>query len=53
MHPTQATATATALDDAVLLKLDRDALQEIIADHADVASSVIDYLCRRLEAAGA
>jgi len=53
MHPTQATATATALEDAVLLKLDRDALQEIIADHADVANSVIDYLCRRLEAAGA
>jgi CRP/FNR family transcriptional regulator, cyclic AMP receptor protein len=47
----QRTATVTAIDDVELLVFDREGLQSMITRNARIALSIIDKLCRRLQAA--
>jgi CRP/FNR family cyclic AMP-dependent transcriptional regulator len=47
----QRTATVTAIDAVELLVFDRDGLQNMIARNARIALTIIDKLCRRLQAA--
>jgi CRP/FNR family transcriptional regulator, cyclic AMP receptor protein len=45
------TATVTAIDDVELLVFDREGLQSMITRNARIALTIIDKLCRRLQAA--
>jgi CRP/FNR family transcriptional regulator, cyclic AMP receptor protein len=47
----QRTATVTAIDTVELLVFDREGLQNMIARNARIAMTIIDKLCRRLQAA--
>jgi CRP/FNR family cyclic AMP-dependent transcriptional regulator len=45
------TATVTAIDDVELLVFDREGLQNMIVRNVRIALTIIDKLCRRLQAA--
>jgi CRP-like cAMP-binding protein len=47
----QRTATVTAIDEVELLVFDREGLQNMIARNTRIALTIIDKLCRRLQAA--
>ena len=51
VNRTQRTATVTAVDDVELLVFDREGLQNMIARNVRIALTIIDKLCRRLQAA--
>lgn len=52
MRPAAATYDAVATTDARLLKLEHDALQELLSEHAAIAASLIRYLCALVESGG-
>ncbi len=47
LDPETRSATAQAASDALLLRLDHEALLDVIADHQELARAVIRFLCRR------
>lgn len=48
LDPEPRSASVTALDDVVLLRLAGSALYDLMADHAELARGIIVFLCRRL-----
>lgn len=48
LDPQEHTASATAVEDSLLLKLEHDALFELITEDVELAKNVIRYLCRRM-----
>lgn len=48
LDPQPRSASATALEDTVLLRLDKEAFDSVMADHPSLAQGVIAVLCRRL-----
>ncbi len=47
LDPETRSAMAQAASDALLLRLDHEALLDVIADHQELARAVIRFLCRR------
>lgn len=47
LDPETRSATAQTATDALLLRLDHEALLDVIADHQELARAVIRFLCRR------
>lgn len=47
LDPELRSASVTATEDALLLRLDHEALYELMSDHVELARSVIHFLCRR------
>ncbi|TVQ26238.1 MAG: hypothetical protein EA383_05945 [Spirochaetaceae bacterium] len=48
LDPQPRSASATAVEDTVLLRLDKDPFDSVMADHPALAQGVIAVLCRRL-----
>lgn len=48
LDPQPRSASATAIEDTVLLRLDKDPFDSVMADHPSLAQGVISVLCRRL-----
>lgn len=48
LDPQPRSASVTALENTVLLRLDKDAFDSVMADHPSLAQGVIAVLCRRL-----
>jgi CRP-like cAMP-binding protein len=48
LDPEPRSADATALEDCLLFRLDRDSLYELMSEHLEVAQGVIRVLCQRL-----
>ncbi len=48
LDPQPRSASATAVEETVLLRLDKDPFDSVIADHPSLAQGVIAVLCRRL-----
>ncbi|MGE4297208.1 MAG: Crp/Fnr family transcriptional regulator [Desulfovibrionaceae bacterium] len=47
LSPEPRTATVTAVEDAILLKIEHEALYELIAEHTELAKNIIRFLCSR------
>ena len=53
LDPEPRSATVTALDDALLFRISKEAFDEVMADQPQISQGVIRILCRRLrESAG-
>ena len=52
LDPAPHSATITAVEDSVLLGLDREALYELMSDHPEVLREIIHELCDRLRGKG-
>ena len=50
LSPGERSASAQAVDDATLFRINRDAFDELMADRPEIARSVIRMLCNRLRA---
>ncbi len=50
LSPGARSASAQAVDDATLFRINRDAFDELMADRPEIARSVIRMLCNRLRA---
>ena len=50
LSPGARSASAQAVDDATLFRINRDAFDELMADRPEIARSVIRMLCHRLRA---
>ncbi len=48
LDPEPRSASATATEDCLLFRLDRDSLYELMSQHIEVAQGVIRVLCQRL-----
>ncbi|MBF0196465.1 MAG: cyclic nucleotide-binding domain-containing protein [Planctomycetes bacterium] len=48
LDPEPRSATVTAVDDVVLLRIDQDALYEIMIEQSEVVRGVIRVLCQRI-----
>lgn len=48
LDPQPRSASATAIEETVLLRLDKDPFDSVMADHPTLAQGVIGVLCRRL-----
>ncbi|TVQ35200.1 MAG: hypothetical protein EA384_16525 [Spirochaetaceae bacterium] len=48
LDPQPRSASATAVEETVLLRLDKDPFDSVMADHPSLAQGVISVLCRRL-----
>ena len=47
LDPELRSATITALEDALLLRLEYEALYDLMSGHVELAKNVIRFLCRR------
>ena len=47
LDPELRSATVTALEDALLLRLDYESLYDLMSGHVELAKNVIRFLCRR------
>lgn len=52
LNPEPRTASVTAIRDTHLFRLDYETLQELISEHVDLASGIIQVLCQRLQVSG-
>jgi AAA family ATP:ADP antiporter len=52
LDPAPHSATITAVEDSILLGLDREALYELMSDHPEVLREIIHELCDRLRGKG-
>ncbi|GEM_PF-2020723 len=50
LDPEPRSASATALENTSLLRIDKDAFDSVMVDHPDIAQAVIQVLCRRMRA---
>lgn len=47
LDPELRSATVTVIEDALLLRLDHEALYDLMSGHVELAKNVIRFLCRR------
>jgi len=53
LDPELRSATVTVLEDALFLRLDYEALYDLMSGHVELAKNVIRFLCRRYREGGA
>jgi CRP-like cAMP-binding protein len=50
LNPEPRTFSVTALEDTSMFRLEYETLHELITDHVDLATGIIQVLCQRLQA---